>query len=286
MRFSELDVSRLLTAPLWSHLAQRPALIYIPAIALRQNLAQRTPITLGSDASLDFDAEQGAHLSSDGTGAGQDFAQPFQLGTGHDFTYMQVYRFTSLPTDAFLLNTEITNNRSLAFLQQRAGANGGTFEWVKSGVVAISTGLPTIFRGMWHAIAITYRHATGDWIAVHRSLGADPNDFQQSHQTSVATGTNTANFLSNTSGSWRLGASRTGGADLIGDIAFTYFGLNAVPEALLRAWVEDWRAPFRPVQMAYRAAVAPAGRIMSSLADAGGLAGRGGIAGQGGGLAG
>ena len=33
-------------------------------------------------------------------------------------------------------------------------------------------------------------------------------------------------------------------------------------------------------------AAAPSGRIMSSLAGAGGLAGRGGIAGQGGGLAG
>lgn len=260
MKSSNLDPGLLKSNPLWPHLAQRAVFLYIPAISFDQNLAQRAPLTMSSEATLDFGAEQGRFLQSDGTGSGHLFDQPFELGTGHDFTFFMVYRFDVLASDIILFATQgDPTNRGISFEQSRVAANGGSFAWIKNGVVAIATGLPLIWRGMWNAIAITYRDDTGKWVAVHRSLGADPNDFDTSHETAVATGTDTDAFTLNDSGTWRLGAQRDGGRDLAGGIAFAFFGLRAVPEALLRAWVEDWRAPFRPVLAVYRVPVAVGG---------------------------
>lgn len=63
---------------------------------------------------------------------------------------------------------------------------------------------------------------------------------------------------------------------------------KALDDGFIYRWMLDPFCILRPdpLKMFAAIAVAPAGRIMSSLANAGGLAGYGGIAGQGGGLAG
>lgn len=272
MKSNNLDSDQILKEPLWPHIAQRPVFLYLPQISKTRNLMLQTPIIIGTDGSFEQDARQGRYLHSDGTGEGHEFDQPFQLGSGHDFTFFMVYRFDLLPATTVVFATQTgASNRGLSFTQNRAGANGGSFRWTKGGVTDVDTGLPNIFLNVWNIISITYKHSTGNWIAVHRSLGKDPNNLDNSYETSVATGTEGSDFKSNTSGSWVMGASRTGGADLNGDIAFIYFSKRNMPEALIKAWVEDWRAPFRiPARRSFLAPVAALDSIfLATLQDTG-----------------